>query len=136
MPSAASWSARCAARSRRGATSGAGEKCSAARWSETSAGLHPLVSTPLSTRGSRDGSSPDRENFGALVVVPVAHRAADRPAAVPEVEARPRAHRVLLRGGERGQRADVAPIGGLLVLLDAGHAVLREVVRVDALAGA
>src|SRR5437660_1642290 len=59
--------------------------------------------------------------------------AMDRPAAVPQVEARARAHRVLLRGGERGKRADVAPVAALLELLHARHAVLAEVVRIDAL---
>jgi len=46
------------------------------------------------------------------------------------------AHRVLLRGGERGERADVAPVGGLLEVLHAGDAVLREIVGVHALGGA
>src|SRR6185295_3418144 len=60
--------------------------------------------------------------------------AADRPAPVPQVEARPMTHRVLLRGGEGAQRADVAPVRRLLELLQAGHLVLREIVGVDACA--
>ena len=59
--------------------------------------------------------------------------AADRPARVPQIETRARAHRVLLRGGERRQRADVAPVGALLELLHSGNAVLGEVVREDLL---
>src|SRR2546423_13932850 len=59
---------------------------------------------------------------------------ADRPAAIPQVEARPLPHRVLLRGGERRERADVAPVAALLEVLYPRHAVLAEVVRIDALA--
>src|SRR6185436_5050108 len=62
--------------------------------------------------------------------------AADRPAAVPEIEARALPHRVLLRGGERGEGADVAPVGALFEFLQARNAVLPEVVGEDPARGA
>src|SRR6267143_6603302 len=60
--------------------------------------------------------------------------AMDRPPAVPQAEARARAHRVLLRGRQRRQRTDVAPVTAVLEVLNTRHAVLAEVVRIDALA--
>src|SRR2546428_8945579 len=113
---------------------GAGASCSAAAWCVTSAGRHPLVSMPISTRGM-----PERRRLNVgLFRFPGAHAlehrgvvfTSDRPATVPQVEARPHAHRVLLRGGERRERADIAPVGALLVVLYAGHAVLGEIVGV------
>src|SRR5882672_10956286 len=94
---------------------------------------------PVSTR-----RTPGTKSFERLFALPDARTrerrrlvfAVDRPAAVPQAEARVRAHRVLLRGGERGERADVAPVAALFELLHARHAVLAEVVRVDALAAA
>src|SRR2546426_12364117 len=98
---------------------GAGASCSAAGWRAISAGLHPLVSMPISTRGTPGRPRIDIGVFGFPGAHPLEHRRvvfpADRPAAVPQVEARPPAHRVLLRGGERRERADVAPVGALLV---------------------
>src|SRR5258708_38932251 len=58
--------------------------------------------------------------------------AADRPATVPQVEAWAGSHRILLRGGERGERADIAPVGAFFIILHARHRVLGEVVGVDA----
>src|SRR5438067_4930148 len=92
---------------------------------------------PISTRGS-----PGSRCLERLLALPDAragkHRrlvlAMDRPAAVPQAEARLRAHRVLLRRGKRRHRADVAPVAALLEVLHARHAVLAEVVCIDALA--
>src|SRR5258708_31620963 len=58
--------------------------------------------------------------------------AADRPAAVPQVEAWARSHRILLRGGARGERADIAPVGAFFIILPARHPVPGQVVGVDA----
>jgi len=62
--------------------------------------------------------------------------AADRPAAVPEIEARQITHGILPRGGKRGEGADVAPVTALLMVLHAGDAVLGEIVGVHALRAA
>src|SRR5690242_15374452 len=129
---------------------GAGATSSAAAWSAISAGLRPLVSTPLFIRASQDGSRRDGlRGFLNVLLAPFvpARRhagmlaglrgmAVDRPAAVPQVESRPGAHGILLGGGERRERADVAPVGGLLVFLQAGNAILREIVGVHPLAAA
>src|SRR5207302_4482715 len=91
---------------------------------------------PVSTR-----RTPGRrclERLLALADARVGHHrrlvfAADRPAAVPQVEARALPHRVLLRGGECRQRADVTPVAALLEVLYPRYAVLAEVVRIDAI---
>src|SRR5690242_21215014 len=139
-PRAPRWWQRCVARWRSTGIRGAGASCSAAAWRATSAGRDPLVSMPIST-----AATPGRRRceLGFLVRALRSARerlgfvfTADRPARVPQVEARTRAHRILLRSGERRERADVAPVRRLLELLHAGHAVLREVVGEHAFAAA
>src|SRR5690349_20543240 len=120
----------------------AGEACSAPGWSGTSVGRQPLVATQISTwrlpaccRASRDFGRclgvlgvPDAqllEQRGIML-------ATNRQAPIPEVEARPMPRRVLLRGCERRERADVAPVRRLLVLEEPGHLVLCKVVGVVA----
>ena len=131
-PRARRCSRRCAARSRPTREPAALARDAARRdGSATSAGRQPLVATPISTRSSPGCRSaeavsppPQRRARAASRALREQRRvvlAADRPAAVPEVEARPMPHRVLLRGGERRQRADVAPVGRLLVLLQSRH---------------
>src|SRR5688572_29283493 len=93
---------------------------------------------PISTRGL------PRAGLGKRLFLPASDAreqrgvefAADRPAAVPEVEARPLSHRVLLGGGERRQGADVAPVARLLVVLHSGNAVLREIIGIHVTRGA
>src|SRR5438270_13274281 len=128
------WWRRCAAPSRSTANRGAGASCSAAAWRAISAGRHPPVSMPISTP-----ATPERRRLELADAFFHGRKArefvlaADRPARVPQIETRARAHRVLLRGGERRQRADVAPVGALLELLHPRNVVLREVVREDLL---
>src|SRR2546423_15263256 len=98
---------------------GAGARFSAVAWSAISAGLHPLVSTPLFIRASPDRRRLELDAFLALQLAHARNErsikfATDGPAAVPQVEARSRPHGVLLRGGERAQGAHVAPVGPLL----------------------
>src|SRR5919109_3341437 len=97
---------------------GAGVSCSAAAWRAISAGRDPLVSMPISTRRTPGRRCRDLGLDRCPGIDAAAHRclmlAEDRPARVPEIEARLAAHRVLLRGGERRKRADVAPVGALL----------------------
>src|SRR5262249_22678243 len=129
-PRAARWWMRCAAPWASGATRRAGGRSSAPGCNGISAGRQPLVATPLSTRGlprrvERRGAPRAPARLQRRVVL-----AADRPTAVPQVEARARAHRVLLRGGEGAQRADVAPVGALLEVAHARDVVAGEVVGV------
>src|SRR5436190_777919 len=108
----------------------AGASCSAGRWRATSAGERPLVCTPLFTSGSPAWRR--RKAFGRLfrserfglerLRVPLAQlreqrgivTAADRPAAVEQVEPRLLPHGVLLGGRKRAQGADVAPVAVFL----------------------
>src|SRR5690242_13031925 len=118
-----------------GRTRRAGGRSSAPAWRGTSAGQQPLVATRIFTGGLPRWNRLERR-FGRLeghvrlasLLPPVAQLrqeggvvlAADRPAPVPQVEARPAAHGVLLCGGERREGADVAPVRLLLVGLEAG----------------
>src|SRR5690606_12119552 len=133
-------SRQCATRSRSARSRTPGVPYSSPGWRATLAGVQPRVATRISTGVSPARCRRDRRGGPPRLAFPVAqsrkkHRvllAADGPAAVPQIEPGARAHRVLLRGGERTQRADVAPVRPLLVVLHARNLVGGKIVGIDA----